>query len=121
MTTGPLTLQKHKTYFGGGLVLAGLLALQANLGFWGAPLATLIEGSKNGLAGVLSLSGFYLLHAAGNIVLGQVDYFSLASRILLLFCAMVALILGMVLMYSASLGRGSNSLSSSSLTREEIE
>lgn len=121
MTAGPLTSEKHKTYLGGGLVLAGLLALQANLAFWGAPLANLIESSKLGLAGLLSLSGFYVLHAAGNIVFGQVDYFSLASRILLLFCAMVALIAGLVLMSSASATRGSNPLSSSSLTREETE
>ena len=115
------TTRKQRAYWGATLVLLGLAALTANLAFVANPIAHVIENAQNGLAGVVPALGLSMLRAAGALALGQVDYFSLASRILLLFSAMVAVIVGMVLLCSHSIATGSRTRNSSTIPQEETE
>jgi hypothetical protein len=121
MARTPLTAHKQKAYWGFGLILLGLATLASNLAFVAAPLAHVLQTSAHGLAGLLSFAGLSVIQAAGSFALGQVDYLPLASRILLSFFAMVALVVGLALVRSRSLVNGSNSLPSSALSEEETE
>lgn len=121
MTRTPLTANKQKAYWGLGLILLGLATLAPNLALVAAPIEHVLQTSAHGVAGLVSFAGLSVIRAAGSFALGQVDYFSLASRILLLFCAMVAVIVGMVLICSRSTAGRSASFRSSAFTEEETE
>ena len=121
MARRPAITRKQRVYWGSALILLGLAALIANLAFVANPLAHVIENAQNGLPGVVPSLGLSVLRAAGALALGQVDYFSLASRILLLFSAMVAVIVGMVLLCSRSIATGSRTRNSSTIPQEETE
>lgn len=55
------------------------------------------EKASGGLVGIVPTIGMSILHVARAIAFHQVDYFSLIARILVLFSAMVAVIVGLVL------------------------
>lgn len=110
------TTEKQKAYRGSALILLGLGALVVNVVPFANLLAHLLQTSKNGIAGVAPTVGLSFARAAGSILLGQVDYLPLASRILLLFFAMLALTVGLVLTCSRS--RKTSSRSSSPGERE---
>ncbi len=84
------------------LVILGSMALIADLSFLAQPIERLAEKLSDGLFALLPSVGLSFLHAASAIVFHQVDYFSLVARILVLFTAMVAVIVGIVLLQSAS-------------------
>jgi uncharacterized membrane protein YkgB len=84
------------------LVILGSIALIADLSFLAQPIERIAEKLSNGLFALLPSVGLSFLHAASAIVFHQVDYFSLVARILVLFTAMVAVIVGSVLLQSAS-------------------
>ena len=84
------------------LVILGSLALLADLSFLAQPIERLAEKLSDGLFALLPSVGLSFLHAASAIVFHQVDYFSIVARILVLFTAMVAVIVGSVLLQSAS-------------------
>jgi|HubBroStandDraft_1064217.scaffolds.fasta_scaffold447451_2 hypothetical protein len=93
---------EHKGYLGRILLALGSVALVADLAFLAESLAQLLNRAQEGLFGLMPTLGLSLLHAAGAIALDQVDYFSLSSRILVLFTAMVAVIGGIALLRSPS-------------------
>ncbi|HTQ62180.1 MAG TPA: hypothetical protein VMI32_18290 [Candidatus Solibacter sp.] len=76
----------------------GLAAILADLAFLASTLTRLFEASRLGLLGLVPSLGLSLLHAAGAVALHQVDYFSLISRILVLFSSLVAIVIGAVLL-----------------------
>jgi len=90
--------KKQAGYLAKGLVAAGLLVLLADLSLFARPLAALAASLKESTLGVLPTLGMCLLNATQAIAFHQVDYFSLISRILVLFTAMVALIAGLALL-----------------------
>jgi hypothetical protein len=92
----------RRRYLGRSLVALGSLALLADTAFLAAPLERLIERLRDGLFGIVPALGLSFLHAARAIAFHQIDYFSLISRILVLFSAMTAIIVGIVLLGSHS-------------------
>jgi len=93
---------KHKGYLSKLLLTAGLATLVADLSFVTQPLAALLDRSKQGTLGILPELGVCLLNATHAIAFHQIAYIPLISRILVLFCAMVALIAGVALLRSKS-------------------
>jgi hypothetical protein len=87
---------------GKALVSVGLAALLADIAFLAPPFGQLIESGRRGLLGLVPTLGLSLLHVARAIVLEQADYFSLASRILVLFSALVLMVIGAQLWSSRS-------------------
>jgi hypothetical protein len=84
------------------LLASGSLALLADLAFLAQPIAHLIARIRDGLFGLIPALGLSFLSAARAIAFHQMDYFSLVSRILVLFTAMVAVIVGIALLRSHS-------------------
>ena len=122
MTKQPVSSKKQKGYWGTGLVTVGLVALLLDLGVVVQPFSHLIQTAQNGLAGVTSLAGLSLLNAVRSVAFHQVDYLALSLRILVLFLAMLAVIVGIVLMRSrSSRTLEANGLRSSGLHEEEIQ
>jgi hypothetical protein len=120
MATGQAASSKQKVHWGRILVALGLTGLVADLAFLALPLEHLVERLKDGLFGVLPSLGLSFLNAIRAVALHQVDYFSLVSRILVLFSAMVAMIIGLVLLRSHYAGTtGANDLNSSALREGE--
>jgi hypothetical protein len=85
---------KSQVYWGRGLVILGVCAILTDLVFLARPLMRLLSATREGLYGILPTIGLSLLHTARAIVFHQVDYFSLVGRILILFSAVVAVVLG---------------------------
>ena len=88
------------------LVSLGFAGLIADLAFLAQPLGRLAQKLTEGLFSVVPALGLSVLNAARVIALHQIDYFSLISRILVLFLALVAVVTGTVLWnsrHSASL------------------
>ena len=84
------------------MVMLGSIALLADLSFLVRPIERLAQSVSEGLFAFLPSLGLSFLHAASAIAFHQVDYFSLVARILVLFTAMVAVIVGTALLQSAS-------------------
>jgi hypothetical protein len=82
------------------MVMLGSMALIADLAFLAQPIDRLAEKLNEGLFSLLPSVGLSFLHAARAIAFHQVDYFSLVTRILVLFTAMVAVIVGVTLLQS---------------------
>lgn len=89
---------KRRGFLGKLLVSLGIAILLADSAFLAGPVAELSDKMKNGLFVVLPAVGLSILHAARAVAFHQIDYFSLASRILVLFCAMGSLIVGLVVL-----------------------
>jgi hypothetical protein len=101
MTLKPAaTTKSQKGYWGAALLAAGLLPLLFNLVSIAALLAHLFAGFRSGLIAPLTSLGLALIDAVGSVALGQMDYACVFARILVLFSAMVAIILGIALLRS---------------------
>jgi hypothetical protein len=92
----------QRGYWGRFLVMLGSVALIADLAFLAQPFERLAEKVGEGLFSLLPTLGLSFVHAARAFAFHQIDYFSLISRILVLFTAMVALVVGSALWRSTS-------------------
>lgn len=86
------------------LAAIGATALIADLAFLAGPVFRIAESAHSGLIGIVPSIGLSFLSAARAIAFHQVDYFSLVARILVLFSAMVAVIIGLALTRTRSVG-----------------
>jgi hypothetical protein len=89
--------QEKRRFMGRILVSLGFAGLIADLAFLAQPLERLVQKLSEGLYGLAPALGLSVLNAARAIALHQIDYFSLISRILVLFLALVAVVTGTVL------------------------
>ena len=87
----------QKTLWGKLLVIFGFVALIADSAVLAQPFERLVEKLSEGLFSLLPTVGLSFMHAARAFAFHQIDYFSLISRILVLFTAMVALVVGSAL------------------------
>jgi hypothetical protein len=111
----------RRGYLGTILVTLGSVALVADLEVLAQPLARLAERLHDGVFGLLPSLGLSFLNAASAFVFHQIDYFSLISRILVLFTAVVAVVVGLALLRSQSeYPTGANRLSASTFREREI-
>jgi hypothetical protein len=102
MARGQEAVHKWKRFSGQACVTSGLAVLLADLAFLAQPLEKLVERMRDGLFAFVPALGLSFLTAAQAIAFHQIDYFSLISRILVLFSAMTAIIVGIVLLRSHS-------------------
>lgn len=100
MATRQAAGHKQRVNLGRAFVTGGLAVLLADLAFLAQPLEKLVERLRDGLFGFVPALGLSFLTAARAIAFHQMDYFSLISRILVLFSAMTAIIVGFVLLRS---------------------
>lgn len=98
--------RKQRVNWGRAFVTGGLAVLLADLAFLAQPLEKLAERLRDGLFGLVPALGLSFLTAARAIAFHQIDYFSLVSRILVLFSAMTAIIVGFVLLSSRTAHAG---------------
>jgi hypothetical protein len=89
---------EQRGYLGRILITLGSVAMLSDLAFLAQPLERLAERLRDGLFALVPSLGLSFLSAARVIAFHQLDYFSLISRILVLFTAMVAVIVGIVLL-----------------------
>lgn len=87
----------RRGYLGTILVTLGSVALVADLTVLAQPLVQLIERLRDGLFAIVPALGLSVLNAARAILFDQIDYSFLVSRILVLFSALVALVVGTAL------------------------
>ena len=92
----------RRSLLGRIMVALGSIALLADLSFLVRPIERLAQSVSQGLFAFLPSLGLSFLHAASAIAFHQIDYFSLVARILVLFTAMVAVIIGIALLQSPS-------------------
>jgi hypothetical protein len=97
MARRQLATQEKRRYMGRILVSLGFAGLIADLAFLAQPLERLAQKLSEGLLSLIPTLGLSVLNAARAIAFHQIDYFSLISRILVLFLALVALVTGTVL------------------------
>src|ERR1700722_11511460 len=102
MATRQHASYKKRGFWGKALVILGSIALVADLAFLAQPLERLAEKLGEGLFGLLPSIGLSFVHAVRAFAFHQIDYFSLISRILVLFTATVALVVGSALLRSPS-------------------
>ncbi|HKV25607.1 MAG TPA: hypothetical protein VJN93_13520 [Candidatus Acidoferrum sp.] len=102
MEPNTTAVKTRKNLFSKILMTAGLLALMLDLSFLLSPLSQLFASAHSSLIGFVPALGMSFLSAARSIFFHQLDYFSLVSRILVLFCAMVAIISSLVRLLSSS-------------------
>jgi hypothetical protein len=93
---------ERRGYLGTILVTLGSVALVADLQVLAPPLARLAERLHGGVFSLLPSLGLSFLNAARALAFHQIDYFSLVSRILILFTAAVAVVVGLALLRSRS-------------------
>jgi hypothetical protein len=109
---------KKRGYMGRILVTLGSVALLADLSFLAQPLERLAARFSEGFFGLVPTLGLTFLNAARAVAFHQIDYFPLISRILVLFSAMVAVIVGIALLRSRSERVAGTNLSHTSAFRE---
>jgi hypothetical protein len=120
MATPPHVASERKGYLGTILVTLGFVALVADLEVLAQPLARLAERLHQGVFGFLPSIGLSFLNAASAFALHQIDYFSLITRILVLFTAAVAVIVGLALLRSQTeYPTGTNRMSASTFGKRE--
>ena len=85
---------KSKANWGRGLMILGVCVILTDLAFLAHPFMHLLAAAKAGLYGIVPAIGLSILQTARAIAFHHVDYFSLVGRILLLFSAAVAVVLG---------------------------
>jgi len=102
METRQQSENTRRTLLGRIMVALGSIALLADLSFLARPIERLAQSVSQGPFSLLPSLGLSFLHAASAIAFHQIDYFSLVARILVLFTAMVAVIVGIALLQSAS-------------------
>jgi hypothetical protein len=89
---------EQRSYLGRVLITLGSLAMLSDLAFLAQPLERLVERLREGLFALVPSLGLSFLSAARAIAFHQLDYYSLISRILVLFTAMVAVFVGIALL-----------------------
>lgn len=90
---------KQKAYWGQGLAAAGVMVLLVDVFTLARPLWEMAEQLRQGrLDGVILAAGMSLLNATNALAFHRVDYFWLASHLLVLSCAVTALLTGIVLL-----------------------
>jgi len=109
---------KKRGYMGRILLTLGSVAMLADLSFLAQPLERLAARLGEGFFGLVPTVGMSFLNVARAIALHQIDYFSLISRILVLFSAMVAVIVGIALQRSRSERAAGTNLSHTSAFHE---
>jgi hypothetical protein len=109
---------KKRGYMGRILVTVGSVALLADLSFLVQPFERLAARLSEGFFGFVPTLGLTFLNAARAIAFHQIDYFPLVSRILVLFSAMVAVIVGIALLRPRSERAAGTNLSHTSAFRE---
>jgi len=97
MARRQLATHEKRRYMGRILVSLGFAGLIADLAFLAQPLERLTQKLSQGLFSLVPTLGLSVLNAARAIAFHQIDYFSLISRILVLFLALVAVVAGTVL------------------------
>jgi hypothetical protein len=97
MATQQHATHEKRRFMGRILVSLGFAGLIADLAFLAQPLQRLAQRLSEGLFGLIPTLGLSALNAARAIALHQIDYFSLISRILVLFLALLAMVTGTVL------------------------
>ena len=108
-------------YLGIMFVTLGFVAMAADLEVLAHPLVRLAERLHEGVFGLIPSLGLSFLSAAGAFAFHQVDYFSLISRILVLFTAAVTIVVGLALLRSQSeYPAGANRMSASTFREREI-
>ncbi len=113
---------EQRGYLGRILITLGSTAMLSDLAFLVQPLERLAEKLSEGLFGLVPTLGLSFLSAARAIAFHQLDYFSLISRILVLFTSMVAVIVGIALLRSQSARRvGSEPLGTPAFREGEID
>jgi len=122
MARGQEAERKQKVYWGRAFMTLGFAALLADLAFLAQPLEKLVERLRDGLFGFVPAFGLSFLAAARAIAFHQIDYFSLISRILVLFSAMTAIVIGIILLRSHSArATGAARLRASALREKETD
>ena len=121
MATPKHAANERTVYLGTILVTLGFVALVADLQVLVQPLARFAEGLHQGVFTLIPSLGLSFLNAARAVAFHQIDYFSLVSRILVLFTAAVAVVAGLALLHSQSkLPTGANRMTTSTLREREI-
>ena len=100
MATPQDVANERKGYLGTILVTLGFVALVADLEVLAQPLGRLAERLQQGVFGLLPSLGMSFLNAASALAFHQIDYFSLITRILVLFTAALAIVVGLALLRS---------------------
>ena len=78
----------------------------ADLAVFIRPLERVVERLQDGLLSLVPAVGLSFLNTAREIAFHQFDYFSLVSRILVLFTALLAIVIGTVVWNARSAGAG---------------
>jgi hypothetical protein len=118
MATPQHVANERKGYLGTILVTLGFVALVADLEVLAQPLARIAERLQEGVFGLIPSLGLSFLNAASAFAFHQIDYFSLIARILVLFTAAVAVIVGLALLRSQTeYPTGANRMSASTFRR----
>jgi|SRR5579859_2973774 len=92
--------QGQMDYIGQGLVALGLTALLADVSFLVQPLASLIGRLKDGIFEALPTLGGAILNVTQAIAFHEVNYVTVVWRILVLFVALVAVIVGVARLHA---------------------
>jgi hypothetical protein len=121
MATRQAAGHKQRVNWGRAFVTGGLAVLLADLAFLAQPLEKLFERLRDGLFGFVPPLGLSFLTAARAIAFHQIDYFSLISRILILFSAMTAIIIGLVLLRSRTAPVGAEPWRASASAEREAD
>jgi hypothetical protein len=120
MATPTHARYERRGYLGTILVTLGAVALVADLQVLAQPLARLAERLHEGVFSLVPSLGLSFLNAARALALHQIDYFSLVSRILILFTAAVAVVVGLALLRSQSESpTGTNRMGASTFRERE--
>jgi hypothetical protein len=107
MATPTHAAYERRGYLGTILVALGLVTMAADLQVLAQPLVQLIEKLRDGFFAIVPALGLSFLNVARAILFDQIDYFFLVSRILVLFSALVALVVGTTLWNARQASTGS--------------
>ena len=102
MATPQHAKHESSTYLGKSLLVLGFLALAADLAVLAQPLDRLAAKLSDGLFSLVPTIGLSFADALRAVAFHQIDYFSLVSRILVLFTATLAVVVGAALLRSPS-------------------
>ena len=94
--------REKRTYWGKSLVILGSIALVADAAIVVQPIEHLAGKLSDGLISLVPTIGLSFASAVRAVAFHQVDYFSLVCRILVLFTATVAVVVGSALLRSPS-------------------
>jgi hypothetical protein len=87
----------ERRYIAKALIILGLAFLLADLAFLAPSFEPLLDSASHGLSSLIPTVGLSILQAARVILLQQIDYVSIISRILVLFSALALMVIGGIL------------------------